>query len=290
MPKVLLSVTLFLFSFYANSQKVYELPEPINAVVRGKVFLYEDLGWPPVKVFGIKAGDTVTIKGKAKSNGNYLIDYKECIDCAIQTFFIEPTANKRIDLIFDEIKDKIKNNKRVAKEKLDSLAAIRDSINAIKFLEEERQMIAEYKSSCQYARNEKDEFTGKLHRYTEKYCIEQDPGNWIGQFCIQLRRIGNIDYAIFEHFIDLGCTSSYEANKSVVLVKLENDDIVKFYHYGKTDCGSFRLIGRLTEGDKNKLKKSPISIIRLEGTDSYFDVEDIVYKDMFIDKIDCLDN
>ncbi|WP_421803845.1 hypothetical protein [Flagellimonas sp.] len=284
MPKVLLSVTLFLFCFYANSQKVYELPEPINAAVRGKVYIYKggDI-WPPKKEYGIKEGDTIKIKGKLRSNGNYLIDFKDCLDCYIQAFFIEPSTNKSLDLIFDEIKDKVKNNERVAQQKRDSLIKIRKAEN-------KSQMIAEYKSSCQYARNEKDEFTGKLHRYTEKYCIEQDPGNSIGEFCIQLRRIGNNDYVIFEHFIDLGCASSYITNKSVVLVKLENEDIVKFYHSGKTDCGSFRLIGRLTEGDKNRLKKSPISIIRLEGTDSYFDVEDIVYKDMFIDKIDCLDN
>ena len=270
-----------MISIYSHSQKTYNLDVPITAEVRGKVFIYDGIGYLANKVYNIETGDTVKVKGRIISSGRYLVDFKNCIDCAINSFFV--VSNKLLDSIIDSGIDGTKQIERKAKREIDSLVGVRRT-------EEKIKMIDEYRSTCQYDKNEVDEFDGKLKRFTEKYCIEQEPGNSIGQFCIQLRRIGNNDYAVFEHFLDLGCTSSYASDKSVVLVKLESGDIVKFYHSGKLDCGSFKLFGKLTETDMVRLKNSPIALVRLEGTESYFDVDKISYKEVFMEKIDCLNS
>nr|WP_299488680.1 hypothetical protein [uncultured Allomuricauda sp.] len=139
------------------------------------------------------------------------------------------------------------------------------------------------KNECQYETNEKDEFTGKTRKYTEFYKLKP-----LGELDIQFRRYGGEQFVIFRTYQDLGCASPYSNSRSFVSVKLENNEIVKFYHRGDIDCGNFRLAGRLTAADKTKLLRSPIKIIRLSGTEYYHDVENVEWNDIFIDKIKCI--
>ncbi len=278
------SLVILLISMVSYCQNSYDLDEPLVALVRGKPFIYDGKDYDAKRVYNIMAGDSIRIKGVLRNTGRYLIDFKDCNDCAISTFFIEP--NPVIENLITQTVEEIKKSEKLANEETKRK---RDSLIKLRKVENRKQKIEEYKTICQYSQNNIDEFDGVLKTYTESYCVDNDPGEGFVGMCIQLRKIGNNEYVVFEHFIDLGCTSSYETNKSVVKVKLENNDILEFYHRGDIDCGTYRLFARLTPSDKARLKRSPISIIRLEGTDSFFDVKDIVYKDIFIDKLRCLD-
>jgi hypothetical protein len=87
--------------------------------------------------------------------------------------------------------------------------------------------------------------------------------------------------------IDLGCTSPYRNNRSLVKVMLENDDVLTFYHSGQLDCGSFELWGNLSNAEIVRLKKSPIKAIRMEGTDLFHTVTEFDWPTLFIDQLKC---
>lgn len=87
---------------------------------------------------------------------------------------------------------------------------------------------------------------------------------------------------------DLGCTSPLNHNKSSAKIKLENGEIVTFYHSGQLDCRKFGLDGIISPTDYTKLMESPIKTIRLQGTERYHDYDFIVYKDILIDKLKCI--
>jgi hypothetical protein len=152
---------------------------------------------------------------------------------------------------------------------------------------ETKEKWIQIKSDCKYSKNEVDEFSGIKKIYTEMYNLNH-PSYSIGEINIELQKNGSSKYIWFHTNNDLGCSSSYDNNKSYVKVKLENGVIVTFYHIGKTDCSDFSLFAKLTSTDILKLKKSPIKSIRLSGTDYYHDVKSVEWKTFFIDKIDCI--
>jgi hypothetical protein len=261
-------------------QKFYKLEEPIIASVRGKPFLYDGLEYDSERIYGIKRGDSIQIKGVLKFNkGRYVVDFKDCINCAINDFFIEPepavveAIEKAVSVVRNHALDSIRRE---------------DSILKLKIAKNKELKLIEFINNCQYSKNEIDEFDGIRKKITTKYYLDSEAGMKTGSMSVQLSRIGNSSYIIFEHFVDLGCTSPYDSNKSFVKFKLENNDIVSFYHRGDIDCVNFRLIGLLTTNDMQRLSKSPIALIRLEGTESSFDIEDVLYRNIFIDKLKCI--
>lgn len=157
--------------------------------------------------------------------------------------------------------------------------------NIIKDNENEKWLIT--KNTCHYDINNIDEFNGDKKIRTRNYSLYNAESEY-GMLSIQLVRINNKKYVNFMSNSDLGCTSPNSSNKSFVSVKLENGDIIKFYHKGRLDCGTFDLTGGLSESEIIRLKKSPIKIIRLTGTDSYNDYNDITWKMFFIDKLNCI--
>lgn len=149
-------------------------------------------------------------------------------------------------------------------------------------LENEKNL---YFNDCRYDTNEKDEFTGLTRKNTIFYKVQ---GYYSRELEIRLKRYGNSKFVVIRSQRDLGCTSSYSNSRSNVKFKLENGNIVTFYHVGDVDCGDFELLGRLTPNDIAKLKNSPIKTVRLTGTDFYHDVKNLFFKDFFIKKIDCI--
>ena len=137
------------------------------------------------------------------------------------------------------------------------------------------------RTNCHYDKNEIDEFDNVRIIRTKYYWVSNN-------LHIELYRKGNRKYVFFDFIGDLGCASSYSHNRSYVKVKLENNDIVTFYHSWDVDCHSFSLKGNLNNSDITRLKKSPIKSIRLQGTDYYDDVEKLEYKEFFIDKLKCI--
>ena len=105
---------------------------------------------------------------------------------------------------------------------------------------------------------------------------------------IRLKRYGSSKTFVIGYSGDLGCASPYSTNPSFVKFKLENGDIITFYHKGDIDCGDFDLLGKLSANDITRLKKSPIKSVRLSGTDYYKDFTDLFFKDFFIKKLDCI--
>lgn len=141
---------------------------------------------------------------------------------------------------------------------------------------------------CHYYKNEIDEFNGTKKIITEIYGLDDYNTGEYRQIGVGLQKVGNEKFIRFYSRKDLGCASSYKNDRSFVKVKLENNQIVSFYHFGDTDCGDFSIIARLTQSDILKLKKSPIKSIRLSGTKYYHDIKKVEWKTFFIDKLNCI--
>jgi hypothetical protein len=71
-------------------------------------------------------------------------------------------------------------------------------------------------------------------------------------------------------------------------MKLENNDILTFYHIGGIDCGKFSLLVRFSQSDIDRLNKSIIKTVRLNGTDYYHDIALIKWRTFFNDKLKCI--
>ncbi len=159
----------------------------------------------------------------------------------------------------------------------------------IKIIVEEKEIEwSKTKSTCEYSINEVDEFNSKNKKYTKNYSLYYSDSSY-GIIGISLINIDNELYVNITSNYDLGCTSSYENNKSYASVKLKNGDILKFYHRGELNCSEFNLFGRLSKSEVARLKKSPIKVIRLSGTKYNNDYKDIVWRSFFIDKLNCIE-
>lgn len=155
---------------------------------------------------------------------------------------------------------------------------------------EKEKTIAKYTyiNDCLYDANEKDEFTGIIRKNTIVYNLNNLIEGSYSKVRIQLKKYGKNKYVVFSSFDDLGCSSPYSTNRSTVKIKLENNDIVNFYHMGDLECGNFILVGKINANEIIRLKKSPIKTIRITGTKYYQDYKNFEFKDFFIKKLDCI--
>jgi len=139
-------------------------------------------------------------------------------------------------------------------------------------------------TTCRYITNEIDDFTNKKVVKTDFYDLKSKKDFIL----IMLRNFDNKKSIVISINKDLGCANPNKNDRSNVKIKLENGKIVSFFHYTDIDCSNFTLIGKLSENDIKNLKSSPIQTIRFTGTKYYHDTKDLVYKDFFIDKLDCI--
>lgn len=211
------------------------------------------------EIMDIKDGDTIKYLG-------YSNDY----------YIIEKDGKKgyvhEYDALFS-LNDNIKREK-------DSIIKIEREIKSNKL---ENKIL----NDCNYAKNEVDEFDGFTKVFTDVYNL-MNKSLSIGEFSVELRKIDDSRYIWFHSSQDLGCASSYENNKSYVKIKLENDDILTFYHIGDVDCRDFSLVARLSQSDISRLKQSSIKTLRLSGTDYQHDIDSIKWSTFFFDKLDCI--
>lgn len=138
-----------------------------------------------------------------------------------------------------------------------------------------------YQNECHYDVNEIDEFTNAKKKYTSFYSVADN-------LEIKLLNHNNSYFIKFKTNLNLECVSPYSHNKSFAKVKLKNNDIITFYHFGDVDCSTFILIGKLSKNEINRLKKSTIETIRLSGTKHYHDFKEISFDNFFIKKLNCL--
>lgn len=180
-------------------------------------------------------------------------------------------------------KEKIKksNDKRIR----DSITAFKQEMKLnklIKLREKDSLAKLDLRNNCHYKRNEIDEFEKIKIIKTKYYFVSKD-------LLIALSKRGNNRIVYFGLDSDLGCASPYKNDQSFVKVKLENEDIITFYHFGDIDCAEFTLMGTLTGSEVQRLKNSPIKTIRLQGTKYYEDIIDFDYKEFFIEKLKCIE-
>lgn len=246
--------------------------------------IYND-AWRDTLIIGkVKSGDSILVIGKERIK--YFIQkgslkgyiYGKCLYSSKEFNGKKNLLKSFFDSIYSAKRDSIKlakfNHEKLIKE---SLIRNRKLSDSLRFVYE--------RTECQYKENGKDQFEGTKRIITEFQYVSN-------LLRIQLRKIGNSKTIIFNYTGDLGCVSSYKANRSTVKVKLKNGKIVTFYHFNYTDCGNFELWGKLTPKDILNLKQSPIIAIRLTGT-KYFD--DIKFEDLedfpeyFQNKLKCID-
>lgn len=140
----------------------------------------------------------------------------------------------------------------------------------------------EFRNTCDYSINEFDKFYGIRTIRTNPYSINK---KLTVEFYKQAQRT-NIFFNLSE---DLGCASYLPNVRSNVKVTLENDDVVAFYHSWDIDCGNFNFKGNLSNSDMERLKKSPIKSITLNGTENSRDITEIDFKEFFINKLKCIE-
>ena len=140
----------------------------------------------------------------------------------------------------------------------------------------------ELRFTCHYQMNEMDTFYNEKIVKTENYEVNDS-------LKIELYRIGNKKHVFMNFDGQLGCASYFSHNRSYAKIKLENNVIVTIYHSWNVDCGKFSLKGILTNSSISKLKESPIKSIKLQGTKGFIEIENIKYKEFFMDKLGCLD-
>jgi hypothetical protein len=140
----------------------------------------------------------------------------------------------------------------------------------------------ELRFTCHYQMNEIDTFYNEKIIKTENYKVND-------HLNIELYRIGNKKHVFINFDSKLGCASYFTHNRSYAKIKLENNTVVTIYHSWNVDCANFSLKGILTNSSISKLKASPIKSIKLQGTKDFIEIENVKYKEFFMDKLGCLD-
>ncbi|MCB4799934.1 hypothetical protein, partial [Neotamlana laminarinivorans] len=210
------------------------------------------------------------------------------------------------------LKDKEIQDAKQAELSLEKQSQIKDSINRDNFIEKRKQLIAEAAkkeqlenleklrikdsitkaknnitskteaNTCKYFINEYDSFNKQQLIITEKYYIQN-------KLNIELIREGTKAKINFNYFEDLGCVDYVPNRRSSVLITLENNVNLKFYHSGSLDCNFFSLKANLNSSQIEALKQSPIKSINLKASKTSVLLTDIDYKNFFIEKLQCLD-
>jgi hypothetical protein len=141
----------------------------------------------------------------------------------------------------------------------------------------------DFKNGCLYWKNDVDEFTGDIKKYT----ISKNIGyNDISEnLTFELRKVNSSRYIFGKYTGDLGCIS-YD---SYIMIKLQNGDIIKMIHIGNVDCGSNSpMYFKINDSDYEKLLNSPMASIRISGTEFYTDIKTITFPNYFINELNCI--
>ncbi len=136
-------------------------------------------------------------------------------------------------------------------------------------------------SDCKYWKDEVDDFTGNIKKYTKSKLVGRSKYSNLN---IELRRFDD-SYLIYVTYSgDLGCVSS----DSWIMFKLLNGETIKLTNFGDIDCGDMNMFFALPKNTIDKLLKSPIEKIRVQGTEYYSDIENMKLPSYFIDNFKCI--
>lgn len=112
--------------------------------------------------------------------------------------------------------------------------------------------MVEQRNKCIYYKNEIDEFDKIRKIITMPISIKNNYSKEV--IVVTLKRYGVNKYVEIDYNGDLGCVSPYSNDRSFVKFKLENNDIITFYHSGDIDCSDFVLFGKLSNSEISRLK------------------------------------
>ena len=143
------------------------------------------------------------------------------------------------------------------------------------------------RSTCHIDTDKVDEIDGIEKKITSNYSLTE-PSFRESSLNVTIMKLGESKYLKISTNKEMGCVIPYSNNRSKVVFKLKNGINVNFFHSGKENCSNYALIGKLTESDIKKLKSSPIKMVRMYDIEHYIDIYTILYKDFFIEKIDCV--
>jgi hypothetical protein len=124
---------------------------------------------------------------------------------------------------------------------LESIIKKQNSLRELKIIREHEDLLYRMANECWYDTNEIDEFTSKRRIILTSLPTTGPESNYVH---IGLRRQGNNKVVVFYTGNELGCASPYNHDRSKALVKLENGDVLTFYHSADVDCGRFILYGK----------------------------------------------
>jgi hypothetical protein len=140
----------------------------------------------------------------------------------------------------------------------------------------------EFRNKCHFVLDEYDDYARKATIKTESYDVSKNIG-------VELFRYGYRASVFINSSLDLGCVSYLPNNRSKVIIRLENNKVVTLYHSWNMDCGEFLFKADLSSAKIASLKKSPIKSIKLIGTKGSKEIENIKYKEIFMDKLKCVE-
>lgn len=138
-------------------------------------------------------------------------------------------------------------------------------------------------SDCDYWKDEVDEFTNEVKRYTRSRNMAKSEDDSF--FSLGLRKMNTtrLIYSKFEG--NLGCMT----NESKMLVKLENDVILEFVNFAPEECGENATMAFNLEDEAIKaLRETPIKVIRINGSEGYTDLK-VIDAEYFIKTLKCVE-
>lgn len=137
-------------------------------------------------------------------------------------------------------------------------------------------------SDCKYWKDEIDEFTGTVKKYTKSQKIGKSTYSHLN---MELRRFDDTYFIVATYSGDLGCVSS----DSYIIIKLKSGETIKLINFGDIDCGdNASMFFDLSQDDFDKLLQSPVDKIRVSGTEYYSDI-DMLKPNFFVDYLKCIE-
>lgn len=119
---------------------------------------------------------------------------------------------------------------------------------------------------CKYWKNETDDFTGKVKKFTKSVRIAKGSG---GDLRVELRRVNETKYLFVVYSGDLGCITS----DTELLIKLVNGEVVTLVNFADIDCSSGAPSAfLLSDEDIAILEASEIEKVRITGSEYYADL------------------
>lgn len=294
-----LIILLLIVCFYQAKSQNKELQIATKFIENGDLFINPEL---QIKVFSHFEKNRIVLVQFKKNEACVLLEYFENKTYKIKFKKWVGYVSSEDVFLNDQLKSTLEKDEKIKEPELKSDVAIIQEPNKVIEAEKIEKEIAKViddkniaentkkadsinkralKNDCYYLINEINDYDHVELVRTDNYKVNNN-------LRIELYRKNNKKYVFFNYQGSLGCASFYSDNRSFVKVTLENNDVITFHHSWYMDCGDFSLKGSLSNSNMEKLQKSPIKSMVLHGTKASKEIENLEYKEFFIDKLKCI--